>query len=259
MEYKTLYKCIFGAALLLLSACTQDELAEQGNTLPEGKYPLQIGSVTLVAEVEGQPWSAGAPQTRVSESNDRGSSHWNWNDTEQIGVQIEGSRKSGIYKLTHDKTVEPVVPVYWENTQAHKVCAWYPAVGNVDLSKQTAENGLAYALYAETAEAVDYKTQYITLLFEHKLAKVRVVLEGDKKDEVEDVDVEIKTYTSCTLDADGTLTKGDTEKFIPMVKTTCNGAICWEANVVPGKTIAQARINGKETTLTQSLTPKEDV
>lgn len=255
MENKTLYKCIFGAALLLLAACTQDELAEQGNTLPEGKYPLQIGSVTLVAEVDGQPWSTGAPQTRVSESNDRGSSHWSWNDTEQIGVQIEGSQKSGIYKLTRDMTVEPATSVYWEDKQKHKIRAWYPADGNVDLSKQSAKNGLAYALYAETAEAVDYNTQDITLLFEHKLAKVRVVLTGDKKDDV--TDVQIKTRTSCTLNANGTLTAGSTEDFIPMERTTYNGAACWEANVVPGHEITQVKVNENESTLTNPLIPKE--
>ena len=53
------------AALLALAACSQDELAESAGTLPEGKYPLEIGSVTLAAEVDGQPWSTDAPQSRV--------------------------------------------------------------------------------------------------------------------------------------------------------------------------------------------------
>ena len=34
-------------AAILLAACTQDELAEQGNTLPDGEYPLQIGSGSI--------------------------------------------------------------------------------------------------------------------------------------------------------------------------------------------------------------------
>ena len=44
-------------AAILFTACTQDELAEQGNTLPEGEYPLQIGSVSITAESgrHGQP------------------------------------------------------------------------------------------------------------------------------------------------------------------------------------------------------------
>lgn len=37
------------AAALLLAACTQNELADSnGTSLPEGKYPLEIGGVSLV-------------------------------------------------------------------------------------------------------------------------------------------------------------------------------------------------------------------
>lgn len=49
-------------AALLLSSCSQEELGEQGMALLEGEYPLQIGSVTLTAEVSEQSW------TRVSEN-----------------------------------------------------------------------------------------------------------------------------------------------------------------------------------------------
>lgn len=258
-------KCIFGAMLLLLAACTQDELAEQAGILPEGKYPLQIGSVSITADVDQQPWSAGAPQTRVSENPDGNSSHWDWNDTEQIGVQIEGSRKSGIYKLTSIKTLDSVTPVYWEDTQAHKVRAWFPADGKMALDNQTTDNGLAYALYAKTAEAVYYKTERITLSFNHKLAKVRVKLQGDQAGNI--TDVKIKTCTSCTLNSDGTLTAGGTEDFIPMVKTTYEDKPCWEANVVPvsdempGHKIERVmvKVNGsyKGITLSTPLAPLE--
>lgn len=236
---------LWAALLLMLAACSQDDLAEQAGILPEGKYPLQIGSVSITADVDQQPWSAGAPQTRVRENDDRNSSRWNWNET--IGVQIEGSTKSGIYYLYYDYSVTPITPVYWENTQAHKVRAWFPADGNVALDNQTTDHGLAYALYAETADAVNYKTEKITLSFGHKLAKVCVKLDGEKAADVESV--EIKTYTSCTLDADGTLTEGGTEDFIPMVETTHDNAKCWEANVVPGHVIKEFRLNDTEGTL----------
>lgn len=247
MENKILNKCIFGVMLLLLAACTQDELAEQAGILPEGKYPLQIGSVSITADVDAQPWSVGAPQTRVRENDDRNSSRWDWWGREVIGVQIEGSKSSGLYLLTFLYTVSANIPVYWEDTQAHKVRAWYPADGNVALDKQTTDNGLAYALYAKTAEAVDYKAGKIPLSFDHKLAKVRVKLEGEKAADAKSV--EIKTYTSCTLNADGTLTAGGTEDFIPMVETTYNGAKCWEANVMPGHIIKEFRLNGNKGTL----------
>lgn len=246
------------AAAFLLAACSQDELAEQAGILPEGKYPLQIGSVSITADVDTQPWSAGAPQTRVRENDDRNSSRWDWWGTEVIGVQIEGSKSSGLYLLTFLYTVSANIPVYWEDTQAHKVRAWFPADGKVDLSNQTIDL-LAYALYAETADAVDYKTEKVPLSFNHKLAKVRVKLQGDQADEV--TDVKIKTYTSCTLGADGMLTEGDTQDFIPMVKTTYEGKTCWEANVVPDHKIEQVMVkvndNDKEITLSTPLTPLE--
>lgn len=235
----------------MLVACTQDELAEQAGILPEGKYPLQIGSVSITADVDQQPWSAGAPQTRVSENDDRGSSHWDYFD--EIGVQIEGSTKSGTCYYYYDYQMHPIIPVYWEDTQAHKVRAWFPADGKVALDNQT--TNLAYALYAETAEPVDYTIGEISLSFNHKLAKVRVKLTGDQADGV--TDVKIKTYTSCTLHAGGTLTEGDTEDFIPMVKTTYEGKPCWEANVMPDYEITQVKVNDKEIPLSTPLTPLE--
>ena len=68
-------------AALLLSACSQDELAENSTALPEGEYPLQIGSVSLTAEVSEQPW------TRVSENQADGMSSV-WKDGDKIGVRI---------------------------------------------------------------------------------------------------------------------------------------------------------------------------
>ena len=238
----------------MLTACTQDDLAEQAGILPEGKYPLQIGSVSITADVDQQPWSAGAPQTRVRENDDRNSSRWDWWGREVIGVQIEGSKSSGLYLLTFLYTVSANIPVYWEDTQAHKVRAWFPADGKVDLDNQTTD--LAYALYAETAEAVNYKTEEITLSFGHKLAKVRVKLQGDQAGDI--TDAKIKTYTSCTLNSDGKLTAGGTEDFIPMVKTTHEGKTCWEANVVPEHEITMVKVNNdEEIILSTSLTPLE--
>lgn len=260
MDKKILTKMISGAAmLLLLAACTQDELADGGNTLPEGKYPLEIASVTMDVTHSQQPWNVDVPQTRVSESDDRNSSMWDGG--ESIGVRIASNgNETAVYTLQSDKTtLQPAdKPLYWKNTTASKVCAWFPADGKVDLSKQTSE--LAYALYAETTEAVNYNTTDIKLPFEHKLAKVKVVLTGEKKDGV--TDVKINTFTSCTLNADGTLAAGGTQDYIPMVQTTYNGETYWEANVVPvpedettDYKITHIKINDKEITLTTPLAP----
>ena len=258
MNINILIKTVCGSVLMLLASCTSDNLIDdQGNTLPEGKYPLEIGSVSLAAEVDEQPWRAGAPQTRVSENPDGNSSHWDGGET--IIAQIGNDNTNrGIYTVNVEEgnvTLTPVEPAYWKSTTPQKVKGWCPSVGEtIDLSKQNADNSLAYALYAETTGAVDYNAKDIILQFEHKLAKVRVVLQGSDKDKVNSV--MIKACTSCTLGADGSVTAGDTENFIPMVETTYdNGTGCWEANVVPGHEITAFQVNGVEGTLDNGITP----
>ena len=100
-------KWIFGTvALLLFTACTNDDLADNDNTLPEGMYPLEIASVTMDVESSSQPWGADALQTRVTENNDRNSSTWQWNGTEQIGVQLyPDDDGTSTYTLTSDMTL----------------------------------------------------------------------------------------------------------------------------------------------------------
>ena len=61
-------------AAILFTACTQDELAEQGTALPDGEYPLQIGSVSITAEASEEPW------TRVTEKPDGSGSVWQPDD-----------------------------------------------------------------------------------------------------------------------------------------------------------------------------------
>lgn len=155
---------------LVLTSCTQDD-EPGGNILPEGKYPLQISGITLGSEVSEQPWSADAPQTRVSESKDRNSSVWQDGDRIRVGIKGYADNDSRIYEIqvsdNKEITISPSTdgPIYWKDKQTSKVRARYPADGNVDLSKQTKSNGLAYALYAETENDVDYNMTDINLPF----------------------------------------------------------------------------------------------
>ena len=232
------------AAAFLLAACTQDELAEQAGILPEGKYPLQIGSVSITAEVDARPWSAGAPQTRVSENLDGNSSHWDNGD--KIKVQI-GNGTPGTYTYQDGSQIiaEGDAPAYWASrADGQSILAWHTSSGSktVELNNQTKE--LAYLL---TAQATANFNTSVSLSFTHALAKVRVKLEGEKAADAKSV--EIKTYTNCTLGEDGKLKAGDTEDFIPMVKATYNGETFWEANVMPDHVIKEFRLNGTEGTL----------
>ena len=95
MKKYRLFPAIYLTAALLLSACSQDELAENSTALPEGEYPLQIGSVSLTAEVSEQPW------TRVSENLTDGMSSV-WKDGDKIGVRIGDNEETGIYVVDVD-------------------------------------------------------------------------------------------------------------------------------------------------------------
>ena len=106
MSIRYSYHIGFVALLLLLAACTKDELAD-GDRLPEGQYPLEIAAVTLSVEGgEAQPW--GAPQTRVSENADGTGSVWEWDGSEMIGVQL--GDKTTTYTLNTDHTKLPPTP-----------------------------------------------------------------------------------------------------------------------------------------------------
>ncbi len=208
-------------AAALFTACTQDELAEQGNTLPDGEYPLQIGRVSITAEASEEPW------TRVTEKPDGSGSVFQ--DEDRIGVRIAGSEETGIYRIKVDDagnvTITPDKPVYWKSTQPAEVTAWYPATdGALYLGGQ--DNGLVYVLRA-TADNASHNTP-VNLQFEHQLAKVRVVLSGTQAGEVEKV--EVHNYTSCTHVSGGNVV-GSTEGWITMHRVD---AATYEANVVPG-------------------------
>ncbi len=252
MSIRYSYHIGFVALLLLLAACTKDELADDAR-LPEGQYPLQIAAVTLSVEGgEAQPW--GAPQTRVSEKEDGNSSKFDADD--KFAVQIDDKGEVGTYTVQNDGSVEAETPLYWsDRDEAHTVTAWYPATdGTLDLSDQQT-NGLAYLLSGTGTG--DYLTP-VKLTFTHQLTKVRVTPSNNALGEVQSL--QLYTYTQCTYEK-GEVVQGSQEGWIEMkpCEYTENGATinCWEANVVPGYTITKLRANGtEERNLSAAITPE---
>ncbi|WP_455608807.1 hypothetical protein [Bacteroides rodentium] len=250
MNRHSLIKTILGAtAILLLAACSQDD-AFDGNTLPEGKYPLQISSVTLDAEVGEQPWSAShVPQTRVAENPDGNSSVWEWNGTEKIDVQLYADGDVATYTLNTGNTLSADKTLYWKNTQPTTVTAWYPTTETVSLMDQSSK--LAYVLKASGLGTFD---RPVTLDFTHSLAKVQVIPSGSDAGKV--TGIMIWAYTSCTH-TKGDDIKGSYENWITMMRVTRGEETVWEANVVPGYKIERVKVNGVETILTTPLIPSE--
>ena len=213
-------------AALLLSACSQDELAENSTALPEGEYPLQIGSVSLTAEVSEQPW------TRVSENQADGMSSV-WKDGDKIGVRIGDNEETGIYVVDVDIEgsvvgVTPEKPVYWKDKQPATITAWYPLDEELDFTHQ--DQGLTYLLQA-TGDG-NYQSTPINLNFTHQLAKVRVKLEGTKADEV--TAVTVRSYEGTNNEQGTPNGRIGTDVYVPMLKATYGGETYWEANLLEG-------------------------
>lgn len=220
MKRNRLFPAICLAAALLLSACSQDEPTENSTALPEGEYPLQIGSVTLTAEVSEQPW------TRMAESTDGMSSEFKAGDA--IGVSLNGETAT----YTYDGTAwTSEAPLYWKDKQPATVTAWYPVEEEIDFTQQDVK-GLTYLLKGTSNTDADYDTP-ANLTFAHQLAKVRVVLEGTKATEVQQVYV--RSYPKSVNDQGdlGETTGGD-PIYVPMMEATYNGQRCWEANLRKG-------------------------
>lgn len=217
MKKYRLFPAIYLVAALLLSACSQDELAENSTALPEGEYPLQIGSVSLTAEVSEQPW------TRVAESTDGMSSEFKAGDA--IGVSLNGETAT----YTYDGTAwTSEAPLYWKDKQPATVTAWYPVDEEIDFTQQ--DEGLTYLLKADGVEA-GFDTP-ANLTFTHQLAKVRVKLTGDKADEVQAVTVRSYPKTTNTQGEPGA--NEGTPDYYPMRKAIYDGENYWEANLLDG-------------------------
>ena len=239
MRKNRLFTTICLMAAILLAACSQDELAEQGNTLPDGEYPLQIGSVSITAEASEEPW------TRVTEKPDGSGSVWQPDDA--ITVSLDGETATYTYDgsaWTSD------TPLYWKNTQTAEVTAWYPATdGVVNLSDQD-RNGLTYVL---RGTGTGNHQSPVTLKFEHQLAKVRVVAKGTA--EVRDISI-WNVPTICYIE-EGKITGQDnsTTGIIPMLSVEREGiGACWEASVGPDVEIKYFSLDGMDCDLTSPVT-----
>lgn len=250
MKRKKVFTAICLMTGLLLAGCSKDEMTD-GNTLPEGQYPLEIASVAVSVESSERPWSDNAPQTRVVENTTDGNSSA-WEVGDKIKVQIgDGTPGTYTYQDGSLAVAEGDTPAYWTSkAEGQTIKAWYTSSGNetVDLSDQT--NGLAYVVTAQTTANFN---QPVSLTFSHALAKVRMELTGEIASLVNNVS--IKSYTTCTL-TQGALANGENEGEIRMHKVSDK---IFEANVYAEHQITRFRMdNGEWNTLTAAVTPEAE-
>ena len=252
------------ASLLMLAACTQEQLADSDvQNLPEGAYPL------MFTATQGEP--VASPQTRVSDYDDTDGSHkskWTTGDRIKVVVSEGGNDMETTCTLDENGNITGYNPkLYWKTTQTSKINAWYSNItGQATVTDNTVNladqhSGLAYVLKAEEVTGVNYKSGSISLQFKHQLAKVRVKLvKGTYEGDLSNVTVKINSqYTSCTI-SNGTVTVSGTTGDITMHKTTSGSDTYYEANVVSGTLSAtdafQITADGKSTnaTLTNGVT-----
>lgn len=199
--------------VFLLPACSQEE--EPGAALHPMEFSVSISD---------------PPLSRVSETADGMGSTWSKDD--KILVNVTQGETSSTTKCTlkEDGTVAGYSPIlYWDGNSA-TISAYYSNIQNckpttdktVDLADQ--RTGLAYVLYAQST-TVQRKSN-IELKFNHRLAKVRIKVEGEKAQDV--TAASINNYTSCTVDDNVNFTKR-TSGYIQMRE---NGEY-FEANVLP--------------------------
>ena len=108
------------ALLIALTACTQDELADD-NRLPEGEYPVVIRATGLSVEATPQA----APSTRATVDGD-------WQGVQTVALSVGGTVKE--YDVTASdadgyKTAtlsSDTDPFWWTSREDITVSAWWP-------------------------------------------------------------------------------------------------------------------------------------
>lgn len=234
------YRCLYAiclAAVGLMTACTQDELAD-GDTLPEGLYPVEIASVSIGGESSVQPWGADAPQTRAVDGEYEGEIRTLWQEGDIFYTKFKDGDGIGSYTVTGIGGIDRGKTLYWRSTtQEETLVSWFtqPSLdadgGMLDISNQSER--LAYVCRKE--QPVKYGGDDITVVLEHQLAKVHVYVQGTGNEgNAKGVSINGVPVT-CTVVEGEITTQSDQKGNIQMHKTTVDNAACFEANLLPEK------------------------
>ena len=231
---------ILAATTLLLAACTQDELAEQGNALPEGEYPLELTATGMRA--------VATPSTRGTLDGD-----WEGAQGKKVAVMVNGDTKEytlasfGDYKTA---TLTSDDPFYWTSTdETMTVEAWYPCLttlpGKWEVPADQSAGMPVDKDFLHAKQTISFSSRdEAGLTFEHCLAKV--VINIQQSDYLDSYDGELSvqltgllTTGEVTHYADNILIQGDNStggtSITPhRLDTPADGAFAsYEALVIP--------------------------
>lgn len=167
------------ALLFALTACTQDELADD-NRLPEGKYPVVIRTTGL--SVEATPLAA--PSTRATVDGD-------WQGVSSVALKLGDAVKE--YTVTASTDFKSATlsrenaPHYWTSRDPITVSAWWP-FNNANITQMPAvkvaedQSKLADFQNSDFISAENRKVEFNnpTLEFNHRTARVAIELKPGK-------------------------------------------------------------------------------
>ena len=165
------------ALLIALTACTQDELADD-NRLPEGEYPVIIRATGLSVEATPQA----APSTRATVDGD-------WQGVQTVALKMGDAVKEytvtatdadGYKSATLSRTDDPH---YWTSRDPITVSAWWP-LDDTDITRmpavKVAEDQSTLAAFQGSdfisAENRTVEFDNPTLEFTHRTARVAIEL-----------------------------------------------------------------------------------
>ena len=163
------------ALVLSLTACTQDELADD-NRLPEGEYPVVIRATGLSVETT----SLAAPSTRATVDGD-------WQGVQTVALKMGDAVKE--YTVTTSTNFKSTTlsrenaPHYWTSRDPITVSAWWP-FDNADITQMPTvkvaedQSKLADFQKSDFISAENRKVEFNnpTLEFNHRTARVTIEL-----------------------------------------------------------------------------------
>ena len=163
------------ALLIALTACTQDELADD-NRLPEGEYPVVIRATGLSVEATPQA----APSTRATVDGD-------WQGVQTVALKMGDAVKE--YTVTASTDFKSATlsreddPHYWTSRDPITVSAWWP-LDDTDITRMPAvkvaedQSTLVAFQGSDFISAIDRTVEFNDpkLTFTHRTARVAIEL-----------------------------------------------------------------------------------
>ena len=165
------------ALLIALTACTQDELADD-NRLPEGEYPVVIRATGLSVEATPQA----APSTRATVDGD-------WQGVQTVALKMGDAVKEYTVTATDADGYKSATlscendPHYWTSRDPITVSAWWP-LDDTDITRMPAvkvaedQSTLATFQSSDFISAIDQTVEFDEpkLTFTHRTARVAIEL-----------------------------------------------------------------------------------